>query len=137
MKSKVGDVVRGSGGLQARAGWQLRSRSARESDAVSSSENGPADDDLVLPFEIDANDKLVLFRLGDEVVGKPMAKSEPGQVQLCGGEAGARFSQLAISGQPDPAWLAEFFGLPKGQRGKDSVAGGHRRASRRQRPSRP
>jgi hypothetical protein len=112
MKSKAGDVVRGSAGMQAqRDGASVKISSG--GDAVSSSENGPADDDLVLPFELDANDKFVLFRLGDEVVGKPMAKSEPGQVQLCGGEAGAQFSQLVISGQPDPAWMTEFFDLPK------------------------
>jgi hypothetical protein len=112
MKSKVGDVVRGSGGLQThRDGVSVKISSG--ADAATSTDNGPADDDLALPFEIDANDKFVLFRLGDEVVGKPMAKNEPGQIQLCGGEAGAQFSQLVISGQPDVAWLTEFFDLPK------------------------
>ncbi|HEX4143568.1 MAG TPA: hypothetical protein VHY91_08550 [Pirellulales bacterium] len=122
MKSKAGDVIRGSNGMLAeRDGASVKISSAR--DAASSNENGPPDDQRELPFEIDANDKLVVFRLGDQVVGKPMAKSEPGQILLCGGEAGAQFSQLVISGQPDPIWMAEFFGLPQTRAEKDTSAG--------------
>lgn len=100
MKSNAGDVIRGSGGLRAQ-----RDASAVKitwgKDTVGSSENGPPDDRLTLPFELDANEKLVLFRLGDQVVGRPMAKSEPGQIELCGGEAGE--ATILATGNLGPA----------------------------------
>ena len=87
MKSAASDVVRGSTGLEAaRDGSTVKISSGKE--AASSSENGPVDDDLTLPFELNTDEKLVIFRLGDSVVGKPMVHAEPGQIELCGGEAG-------------------------------------------------
>ena len=111
MKSEVGDVAKSSAGLVARRDGATVKVSVGSSSA-SSSENGPPGDELVLPFEVQSGEKLVVFRLADQVVGKAMAKSDVGQLQLCGGDAGATFSKLMISGQPDRLWLAKFFDLP-------------------------
>ncbi|HTU24145.1 MAG TPA: hypothetical protein VMF30_02030 [Pirellulales bacterium] len=112
MQSKSGEIVRGSAGLVAhRDGPKLKLGFG--SDSISGSEHGPADEDLVLPLEVDVGEQLVLFRLGNEVVGKQMSQRKFGQLQLCGGEGGARFTHLELTGEPDPAWLAGFFDLPK------------------------
>ena len=111
MKSKSGDLVKSSAGLAARRDGSTVKISVG-SNSASTSENGPADDLLVLPLEIRSGEKLALLRLGDAVAGKAMAKSEVGQVQLCGGDEGATFSHLVIAGQPDRIWLAKFFDLP-------------------------
>ncbi len=89
MKSKDGDVVGSSAGLLAhRDGNTVKISSGK--DSASSSEHASTDDESALPFEMDASDKMILLRLGDQVVGKPMAKHEVGQVQLSGGEEGSR-----------------------------------------------
>jgi hypothetical protein len=120
MNSKAGDVIGSSGGLLAhRDGTTVKISSGR--DSASSSEHGSSDESA-LPFEVDASDKLVLLRLGDQVVGKPMAKHEVGQVQFFGGDEGAVFSRLTISGVPDREWLKESFGASPGPPDKASSA---------------
>ncbi len=128
MKSKSGDLVKSSAGLTARRDGSTVKVSVG-SNSASTSENGPADDVLVLPLEIRSGEKLVLLRLGDAVAGKAMAKTDVGQAQLCGGDEGAAFSQLVIAGQPDRIWLAKFFDLPPVAVDKSTAAASTKRKS--------